>query len=129
MMPATMAASADGEEPGAIVRPYALTGGRTRPRFEIAIEALLVTTPHGRAKPQHNQGGEHMRILSLCGRGPVSLAEVSALTRLPLGVTRVILSDMITSGLVALAGRTATDDRDLGRGDLLERVLTGLRRL
>src|SRR5690606_41941805 len=111
------------------VRPYALTGGRTRPRFDIAIEALLITTPQGRARPQHHHGGEQSRILALCNRGPLSLAEVAALTRLPLGVARVILSDMLAAGLVALAGLTAVDDRDPGRRDLLERVLSGLRNL
>ena len=38
-----------GEEPtGALVRPYAVTGGRTRPRVDIAIEALVETTQRGR---------------------------------------------------------------------------------
>src|SRR5690606_18424010 len=117
------------EAGGAIVRPYALTGGRTRPQFDIAIEALLVTTPYGRAQPQHHYGGEQSKILALCGRGPKSLAEVAALTRLPLGVARVILSDMLSAGLVALAGRIATGERDPGRMELLDRVLRGLRKL
>ena len=39
-----------GEEPtGALVRPYAVTGGRTRPKLEIAIEALVETTNKGRS--------------------------------------------------------------------------------
>ena len=39
---------APGDEPtGALVRPYAVTGGRTRPRMDIAIEALVETTPQG----------------------------------------------------------------------------------
>ena len=38
----------DEEPTGALVRPYAVTGGRTRPRVEIAIEALVETTPRGR---------------------------------------------------------------------------------
>ncbi|WP_344386349.1 DUF742 domain-containing protein, partial [Streptomyces thermolineatus] len=27
-----------------LVRPYAMTGGRTRPRYQLAIEALVSTT-------------------------------------------------------------------------------------
>ena len=39
---------APGDEPtGALVRPYAVTGGRTRPRVDIAIEALVETTAEG----------------------------------------------------------------------------------
>ena len=40
----------DSDEPtGALVRPYAVTRGRTRPRLEIAIEALVETTVRGRS--------------------------------------------------------------------------------
>ena len=32
----------EGDQP--LVRPYAMTGGRTRPRYQLAIEALISTT-------------------------------------------------------------------------------------
>ncbi|HEV8173651.1 MAG TPA: DUF742 domain-containing protein, partial [Actinoplanes sp.] len=32
------------EPTGALVRPYAVTRGRTRPKLEIALEALVETT-------------------------------------------------------------------------------------
>ncbi len=34
-------------EPGPVVRPYALTGGRTRSRQAYSLEALVVTSPSG----------------------------------------------------------------------------------
>ena len=34
-------------EQGPLVRPYAVTGGRTRPDYELAIEALVSTTRLG----------------------------------------------------------------------------------
>ncbi len=49
-----------------LVRPYAfMTGGRTRPRYQLAIEALVHTT---RTQPHQMQGQlpEHQRICNLC---------------------------------------------------------------
>ncbi|MEU3506174.1 DUF742 domain-containing protein, partial [Streptomyces hundungensis] len=42
-------AAYDGEGDQPLVRPYAMTGGRTRPRYQLAIEALVSTT----ADPAH----------------------------------------------------------------------------
>jgi hypothetical protein len=116
----------DDDATGAIVRPFVITNGRTQPRFDIAIEALVVTTPRGHT--QFANGTEQRAILSLCGR-PQSMAEIAALTRLPFGIARVIVSDLITAGMVALASRAAPSDGDPGRVDILHRVLAGLRTL
>ena len=72
-----------GEEPtGALVRPYAVTGGRTRPKVEIAIEALVETTQKGRSAGARdgvsNQGREQQYIVTLCDGRLQSLAEISA---------------------------------------------------
>ncbi|MBL1069218.1 DUF742 domain-containing protein, partial [Streptomyces sp. 7-21] len=73
----------DKEAPQPLVRPYAMTGGRTRPRYQLAIEALVSTT----ASPVQLQGQlpEHQRICQLCYEVK-SVAEVSALLSIPLGV-------------------------------------------
>src|SRR5437016_11074174 len=98
---------AERDEPtGALVRPYAVTRGRTRPRLEIALEALVETTVRGRNTvgpngPQH--GREQQYIASLCDGRLQSLAEVAARMQLPLGVARVLIADM------AAAGRGAVD--------------------
>src|SRR5262245_35783184 len=91
----------------ALVRPYILTGGRTRPRVDLAIEALVATTRRGRSR-LHDQAdsSQHQHVLTLCDRRPLSLAEVAALTRLPLGVARVLVGDMVADGFVAVHGRT-----------------------
>ncbi len=70
----------EGDQP--LVRPYAMTGGRTRPRYQLAIEALISTT----ADPAALMGllPEHQRICHLC-REVKSVAEVSALLNMPLG--------------------------------------------
>jgi hypothetical protein len=122
------------EEPtGALVRPYAVTGGRTRPRLEIAIEALVETTPRGRVSGTQeggpSQGREQQYIVTLCDGRLQSLAEISARMQLPLGVARVLVGDMAADGLVAVYEPTSLDGNDAVGTDLLERVLSGLRRL
>ncbi len=123
---------ADRDEPtGALVRPYAVTRGRTRPRLDIAMEALVETTVRGRAAANGNaHGREHQYIAALCDGRVQSLAEIAARMQLPLGVARVLIADMATDGLVAVHEPTILDDSDDAVGtELLERVLSGLRRL
>jgi len=120
----------DEEPTGALVRPYAVTGGRTRPRVEIAIEALVETTPRGRSRQDNVlQGREQQYIVTLCDGRLQSLAEISARMQLPLGVARVLVADMATEGLLAIYEPASLDGNDAVGTDLLERVLSGLRRL
>ncbi len=121
-----------GEEPtGALVRPYAVTGGRTRPKLEIAIEALVETTQRGRASGREgfSQGREQPYIVNLCDGRLQSLAEISARMQLPLGVARVLVADMASDGMVAVYEPTSIDGNDAVGTELLERVLSGLRKL
>jgi hypothetical protein len=110
-----------------LVRPYAMTGGRTRPRYQLAIEALVSTT----ADPSRLQGQlpEHQRICRLCIEIK-SVAEVSALLSIPLGVARILVADLAEAGLVAIH-QPGGDETAGGQPDvtLLERVLSGLRKL
>ena len=120
------------EPTGALVRPYAVTRGRTRPKLEIALEALVETTVRGRSvNGRVGQGSEHQYIAAMCDGGRVqSLAEIAARMQLPLGVARVIVADMATDGLVAVYEPTSLEDETDAVGtELLERVLSGLRRL
>src|SRR4051794_15939324 len=92
------------EPTGALVRPYAVTHGRTRPRLEIALEALVETTNRGRsANASGASRNEHHYIATMCDGGRLqSLAEIAAQMQLPLGVARVIIADMAADGLVAV---------------------------
>jgi hypothetical protein len=125
---------AERDEPtGALVRPYAVTRGRTRPRVDIAIEALIETTVRGRtanSRPgSNNQGSEQQYIATMCDNRVQSLAEISARLHLPLGVARVLVADMAAEGLVSVHEPTSLDDNEAVGTELLERVLSGLRRL
>ena len=123
----------DRDEPtGALVRPYAVTRGRTRPRLEIALEALVETTVRGRTanSTKGGHGREHQYIAALCDGRLQSLAEIAARMQLPLGVARVLIADMAADGLVAGYGPPSLEDTNDAVGtELLERVLSGLRRL
>ena len=109
---------------GLRVRPYAITGGRTRAATEVPIEAIVYRTPKGVAAVS-SMSLERRQILSILA-SPQSAAEISARLRLPLGVARVVLGDLVDEGFVALNTRSASGRPDLR---LLERVLDGLQAL
>lgn len=112
---------------GALVRPYAVTRGRTEPLRDIAIEAILVTTPRGRQEAAF-AGRDRQMIAQLCDGRALSLAEIAAHMRMPLGVARVLVADMAVDGLLSLHDPSVNDDY-YDRMELLERVLSGLRKL
>ncbi|MEV4677037.1 MULTISPECIES: DUF742 domain-containing protein [Actinomadura] len=84
---------------GPIVRPYAVTRGRTRPTGEpLDIVAILVATGRRPADPGR-LSRQQRRLLALCRR-PHALADLASDLNLPLGVIRVLAGDLIDSGLV-----------------------------
>ncbi|MFJ3668931.1 DUF742 domain-containing protein [Streptomyces sp. NPDC090106] len=112
---------------GRLVRPFALTGGRTRPSrtgFTLITTVTAVDPPPARApRPQ----AEQSRILRRCAR-PVAVAELAALLDLPVSVIVIMLSDLLEAGLISVhAPRAVTPGTaDL---DLLTKVREGLDRL
>ena len=116
------------EDPrGALVRPYAVTRGRTEPRQDIALEAVLTTTPAA-VQEARFAGHDKYRIAAICEGRPLSLVEISAHTRLPLGVARVLVADMVADALLTLHNAAPVEAYE-ERMNMLERVLSGLRRL
>jgi hypothetical protein len=115
-----------GDDDPRVVPFYALTRGRTQPSGpELPWEAIVTTTGEGlRALPR--QQFEQARILELC-RWPVSLAEVASELGVPVGVARVLVSDLRAEGLLDVNLPRFTDQ---GRPavEVLERLLTGLKR-
>jgi hypothetical protein len=86
----------------------------------------MVAAAHYEARDLSALSPECQAILGFC-RDWRSVAEVSAVLRMPLGVARILIADMAMEGLV----RIQQLDHPEGRTDvqLLERVLSGLRRL
>ncbi|NIH79521.1 DUF742 domain-containing protein [Amycolatopsis viridis] len=118
-------------EETAVVRPYALTGGRTKARVALELEtlvsvqdAVLARLDAGTLTVQF----EHRSIMEEC-RTPRSVAEIAALLRVPIGVARVLISDAADAGLVTVHRTVSTNDDAEAHLMLMERVLSGLRRL
>lgn len=109
---------------GPLVRPYAVTRGRTRAsRIELDLVTLVVavpTPPPGSDRLALDL--EYEAILRLCRR-PTSIAEISAALDLPLGVVKVLVGDLIEQRQVIYRSglRPAPD--------VLQAVLDGIRRL
>ncbi|PZG16656.1 hypothetical protein C1I95_17010 [Micromonospora craterilacus] len=85
------------EEPTdeAAVRPFLLTGGRTRPVQDgLRVETLLSAQPAALSAPLRF---EARRIVELCQR-PTTVADLAVALRVPLGVTRVLVADLLNEG-------------------------------
>jgi Protein of unknown function (DUF742) len=110
-----------------LVRPYALTAGRTGTDVDLPLEAPVQTL---QAALKHRWPTHDVRasILRLCVKSP-SVAEISARLDLPVGVARVLVGDLVTSGYLRVH-RTLTDrsTRD-ERHELIGRTLRGLKAL
>ncbi|HXA60172.1 MAG TPA: DUF742 domain-containing protein [Streptosporangiaceae bacterium] len=112
------------EAAGPIVRPYAVTRGRTRPRGEkLDLVTILVTT--GRSASDR-LAPEQRRLLTLCRR-PRTLADLASELDLPLGVVQVLLGDLHHNGLVEVRVPDLPAEQPDRR--LLMRVLNDLRAL
>ncbi|MBB4910178.1 DUF742 domain-containing protein [Actinophytocola algeriensis] len=109
-----------------MVRPYAWTRGRTKSTVDLRIETMVSTSEHGENIEALTQT-EHRSIAEICGE-PRSVAEVATLLAVPLGVAKVLLGDMAGLGLV-IVHKTATGGANKAHLTLMERVLSGLRRL
>lgn len=114
------------EDAGPVVRPYAMTRGRTRPSSgEFDLIALIMAT-----QPVPPGGGglgpEHVAIIELCGR-PQSVAEISAHLDLPVGIVRVLLGDLLDGGLILVREPRRTNAHP--SEPVLKAVISGLRSL
>jgi Protein of unknown function (DUF742) len=113
------------QEAGPVVRPYALTRGRTRPHGAALGLIDQVTAAGPLVVDARGLGPEHRHLLHLC-RTPTPVADLASETDLPLGVVRVLLGDLLERGAVAIAGppEAGTPEESVMRS-----VLDGLRAL
>ncbi|MEV8033605.1 DUF742 domain-containing protein [Streptomyces sp. NPDC086182] len=106
------------------VRPYTITGGRTRSNHPLLLTTCLITrsAAPGAAHP----GPEGEALLLHCSGAPCSVAELAARLRQPVQVVKVLIGDLLDCDALVRAnpaGTTARHD-DL---NLLEALLHGLR--
>ncbi|HXS63853.1 MAG TPA: DUF742 domain-containing protein [Streptosporangiaceae bacterium] len=119
------------ESTGPVVRPYAVTSGRTRPTGEaidmVALVSALRSTSVADIEPELDPklGPEHLRLLDGC-RGPIAVADLASDLDLPLGVVRILIADLREHGLVNVRQPAPSGLSDIG---ILKEVADALRRL
>ncbi|MEC3981485.1 DUF742 domain-containing protein [Amycolatopsis sp. H20-H5] len=106
------------------IRPYALTGGRTAARHQLLVETLISVPRYDPSlsdalMPESRQLYERARVR-------MSIAELSVGLDLPLGVVRVLISDLASQGAVFVHPTAHAYHHD---STMLERILDGLKRL
>ena len=119
----------DARDTGPVVRPYALTGGRTEPADGEVLDLIAIVVAADKAGGADSAlalSPEHRRILGLC-RAPATVADVASDIALPLGVVRVLLADLILQGQVIVLPHQPIGEQP--RAELLREVLHGLRAL
>lgn len=118
------------DETGAMVRPYTVTRGRTRPSDRYTIDLMSqVTAVH---PDEGGPGVDHARarLLDLLRHGPRPVAELAADADLPLTVVRVLLGDLAEAGLVRIdAPRQLLPDDPATDPGLLQEIVERLREL
>lgn len=108
---------------GRLIRPYAMTGGRTDVAAEIGLETQIQATT--RASQQVSAyRWETARVVELV-QAPMALIEIAARMEIPLGVARVLVADLVADGAVVLHSPIKTQNF----ASLLESVLDGVRNL
>ena len=117
-----------GRNSGPVVRPYAVTGGRTEPADGEVLDLIAVVVATGLpAAPEAGRPSpEHRRILALCGQ-QITVADLAADTALPVGVVRVLIADLTLQGAVTVVRQQPTDQRS--EKNVLQEILDGLRAL
>src|SRR5580704_7558807 len=114
-------------EAGPVVRPYALTRGRTRHSGAAFDLVATVTATHTRIADPGALGPEHFSVLQLA-HVPTTVVDIASDVDLPLGVVRILLADLRELCLIAVRQPAATRAQRVDRNTLME-VLNGLRGL
>jgi hypothetical protein len=125
---AQSAAESDGvdqESDTAQVRYYTMTGGRSRASVTLEFESMLRLTATGR-ELRSGLTFERAAIARLCDADTLSVAEVSAKLKMPIGVVRVVCGDLVADGALQafISAPSVVDDVSL-----ITRLIAGVRAL
>ncbi len=107
------------------VRPYVLTGGRTRTRQNLFVHTLI-SVEYYDATFAASLLPEARSLYERAHATTQSVAELSAFCGISLGVTRVLLGDLAAGSRVRINPEAYASPYD---PSLLERVIDGLREL
>jgi hypothetical protein len=111
---------------GEWVRPFAVTGGRAIIDQDLLLETI-VSVPNDRRDDDYVAGldPETRSLYDFARRAHVSLAELGAALRLPLGVVRVLVNDLSRAGRLRVHPNAQGRERDPA---VYLRVIDGLKR-
>lgn len=109
---------------GELIRPYVITNGRELPQGTAFTMTTLVTATE-EGLNSRVLTPESRRILDLCSGGYLSVVEVAGHTKLPLGVVRILLTELTESGFMTARAPVPVAQR--ADEKLLQDVLSGLK--
>lgn len=115
---------------GPVVRPYAMTRGRTRSAAEGKLDLIALVVADDlsqRRAADHTLSPEHIDIVELTRDFPQSVAELAAELDLPVGVVRVLIGDLLHAALVRVS--RPVPPAELPDERILREVINGLRAL
>lgn len=118
------------DDAGPVVRPYAMTRGRTTGTGQHRLDLIAVVVAEPRADdPEENRtlSPEHVDIIALCREAPQSVAELAAELDLPVGVVRVLVGDLVEEEFVHV--NRPVPPAELPDESILREVISGLRAL
>ena len=102
------------------------SAGRTRSTGrELGLETLVTATEYGHRNEAALQL-ESRSILFMSTR-PISVAEIGAALNVPIGVARVLVSDLADAGYLTVSSPIGMDENGRPNRQILERLLDGLR--
>ncbi|MBD0837726.1 MULTISPECIES: DUF742 domain-containing protein [unclassified Streptomyces] len=118
------------DEAGPVVRPYAMTRGRTTSAAQHRLDLIAVVVAQRHAddpEADATLSPEHVDIVELCRDAPQSVAELAAELDLPIGVVRVLVGDLVAGELVHV--NRPVPPAELVDESILRDVINGLRAL
>ncbi|MER5941547.1 DUF742 domain-containing protein [Streptomyces sp. NPDC001928] len=118
------------DEAGPVVRPYAMTRGRTTSAAQHRLDLIAVVVAQSHADDpdaDSTLSPEHVDIVELCRDAPQSVAELSAELDLPIGVVRVLIGDLVDGEFVHV--NRPVPPAELVDESILRDVINGLRAL
>lgn len=117
---------------GPVVRPYAMTRGRTSHAAEAKLDLIALVMAQDEdadagVDDDRTLSPEHLDIVDHCRVQSVSVAELAADLDLPVGVVRVLIGDLLEGGHVLV--HQPVPPAELPDESILREVINGLRAL
>ena len=114
------------EDAGPKTRPFVVTGGKTQTNASVRIEMLVES-----AGPNAKARFEKAELLKLASGKSISVAELSAHLKLPIGTTMTLVGEMLDEGLLSAHATVETDEStDVAANiDIMSRIIKRVQEL